>query len=122
MELTFPLWSYPLLHLGKLLSVMLLSAGTIGVFVTSSFEDRQRAAFWLAGPGFGLAWALGFVLALARGVSTLSGWIVASMALSLLSINVVLFVAGRDGRRSGTTAALAIIPLVLVVVLMVYKP
>lgn len=122
MELIFPLWSYPLLHLAKLLSVIVLFAGTIGVFLSSSFEDRQRAAFWLAGPGFGLSWSLGFVLALARQVSALSGWIAASMALSLLSINVVLYVAGRDGRRSGTTAALAIVPLVLVVVLMVYKP
>ncbi|GAB4213604.1 MAG: hypothetical protein OHK0013_37620 [Sandaracinaceae bacterium] len=122
MELVFPPWSYPLLELGKLLSVVTLWAGTVGVFLTTSFEDRQRAAFWLAGPGFGLSWAFGFALALARNVSTLSPWIVGSIALSLVSINVVLYVAGKEGRRTHTAAALAIVPLVGTMALMVYRP
>ncbi len=122
MDPFLPPWAYPLLHASKLLSVMLLFSGTVGVFLTSSFADRQRAAFWLAGPGFGLSWLIGFVLAWARNTSTLSPWILASIALSLWSMNVVLYVAGKDGRRNGTTALLAIVPLVLVLVLMVYRP
>ena len=44
------------------------------------------------------------------------------MLLSLLSINAVLYTAGRPGRVSKTTTALAIFPLVACVVLMIYRP
>ena len=122
MEAILPAWAHQWLEIAKLLAVSLLFAGTAGAFLPEALADRQRAAYVLAGPGFGLTWVLGFVLAWARNVSTLSWWIVASIALSLVSVNVVLWATAKDGRRSGTAAVLAIVPLVLCVILMVLRP
>lgn len=44
------------------------------------------------------------------------------MALSIVSINAVLYGTAKDGRRSGATALMAIVPLVLCVILMVLRP
>jgi amino acid transporter len=117
-----PAWAHQWLEIAKLLSVAVLFSGTLGAFLPQALADRQRAAYWLAGPGFGATWIVGFVLAWARGVSTLSWWIVLSMALSILSINAVLYGTAKDGRRSGTIALVAIVPLVLCVILMVLRP
>jgi hypothetical protein len=117
-----PAWAHQWLEITKLLSVAALFSGTLGAFLPESLADRQRAAYWLAGPGFGATWIAGFVLAWARSVSTLSWWIVLSMALSIVSINAVLYATAKDGRRSGTTALVAIVPLVLCVILMVLRP
>lgn len=122
MEAILPAWAHQWLEIAKLLSVSLLFAGTAGAFLPEALADRQRAAYMLAGPGFGLTWVLGFVLAWARNVSTLSWWIVASIALSLVSVNALLWATAKDGRRSGTAAAVAIVPLVLCVILMVLRP
>jgi hypothetical protein len=116
-----PAWAHQWLEIAKLLSVAALFSGTLGAFLPEALADRQRAAYWLAGPGFGATWIFGFVLAWARSVSTLSWWIVLSMALSIVSINAVLYGTAKDGRRSGTTALVAIVPLVLCVILMVLR-
>lgn len=121
-ELLLPLWAFPLLRFVKLLAVMGLFAGTAGVFLSRHHADAERAAFAVAGPSFGVVWVVGFVLAWARGISTLTPWIVGAIALSLVSINAVLYVAGKDGRRSGTTALVAIVPLVVSLALMVWQP
>ena len=44
------------------------------------------------------------------------------MVLSIISINAVLYVAGRPGRVSVASATAAILPLVLSVILMIYRP
>lgn len=110
------------LRLLKILGAMAFGAGTVGAFLPESLEDRQRAAYFVAGPGWGLSMALGFILTWARGISLLSGWVLASMVLSIFSINVVLFAVGVDGRRNKTTATLALGSLVTIVALMVYQP
>lgn len=122
MDPALPAWAHQWLEIGKLLAVSVLFAGTVGAFLPEALPDRQRAAYTLAGPGFGLTWVLGFVLAWARGISTLSLWIVLAIALSIVSINAVLWATAKDGRRSGTAAALGIVPLVLCVILMVLRP
>lgn len=122
MEPALPAWAHQWLEIAKLLAVVTYFTGTVGAFLPERLEDRQRAAYALAGPGFGLTWILGFVLVWARQISALSLWIMAAMALSILSINVVLFATAKDGRRSGTTASLAILPLVVCVILMVLRP
>jgi hypothetical protein len=116
-----PAWAHAWLEIAKLLAVGVLFSGTLGAFLPQALADRQRAAYWLAGPGFGATWASGFLLAWARNVSTLSWWILVAMALSIVSINGVLYATAKDGRRSGTTAVIAIVPLVLCVVVMVLR-
>lgn len=119
---TLPLDTLLVLRFLKLGAAMLLCAGTVGAFLPRDLEDRRRAAYFLAGPGLGLSWALGFVLAWARGHSPLSAWILGAIALSLVSLNVVLWATGRDGRRSGTSAALALGTLAGSLALMVWQP
>jgi len=106
----------------KLLAVIGLFVGTSGVFFADDHQRQQRAAFWLAGPSLGVTWVLGFVLAWARNISTLTPWIVGAMLLSLISINAVLYTAGKPGRVTKTTTLVAIVPLILSVALMIYRP
>jgi hypothetical protein len=106
----------------KVLGVAALFSGTIGSLLPRDLADRRRFAYGLAGPGFGVAWLAGFGLAAAEEISIASLWIIGAMALSLLSLQVVLFAVGREGRRGALVAALAIAPLVATVVLMVYRP
>lgn len=117
-----PAWAHAWLEIAKLLSVAVFFAGTVGAFLPEGLRDRRRAAYALAGPGLGATWASGFALAWAREISPLSWWIVASILLSLFSIQVVLWAAAKEGRRSLGAALAAIVPLVACVVLMVLRP
>ena len=111
-----------LLKFVKVLAVAALFAGTVGALLPRDLDDRRRAAYALAGPGFGAAWLCGFGLAAFEEVPILSGWILGAMALSLLSLQVVLYAVGKDGRRTSVTAALALLPLTAAVALMVWRP
>lgn len=119
---TLPLDTLLLLRVLKLAAAMALGAGTVGAFLPRDLEDRRRAAYFVAGPGLGASWALGFILAWARGHSPLSAWILGALALSLVSINVVLWATGREGRRTAGAAAVALAALVATLVLMVWQP
>ncbi len=110
------------LRLVKLLAAALWSAGTIGAFLPRDLVDRQRAAYFLMGPGFGLSWVLGFLLLFARQVSPISTWAIGAMIVSLFSLNVVLWSVGKDGRRGPIAASLAIGSLVVTFALMVLRP
>jgi hypothetical protein len=111
-----------LLHFLKILAVVVLFAGTVGAFLARDLGDRRRFAFALAGPGFGATWACGFGLAAALEVPLLSTWILGAMVLSFVSLQVVLFAVGKEGRRTPLVASLAIASLVGSVALMVWKP
>jgi hypothetical protein len=106
----------------KLLAVAMLAAGTVGAFLPRDLEDRQRAAYFVAGPGFGLSWIAGFVMVWAQQRSLFAAWILASVPISLFSLNVVLWAVGKEGRRSATAAALAIGSLALTITLMTLRP
>ena len=110
------------LRLLKLLAAALWASGTIGAFLPKDLADRQRAAYFLMGPGFGLSWALGFVLLFARQVSPISTWTIGAMVVSFFSLNVVLWSVGKEGRRGPIGASLAIGCLVGVFALMVLRP
>jgi hypothetical protein len=111
-----------LLKFLKAISVAALFSGTAGAFIARDLADRRRFAYLLAGPGFGGAWACGFGLAAQEEFSLLSGWILGAMALSFFSLQVVLYSVGKEDRRSGLAAALALVPLIAVVALMVWRP
>jgi hypothetical protein len=111
-----------LLKFVKVLAVAALFAGTVGALLPRDLGDRRRAAYALAGPGFGVTWLCGFGLAAFEEVPILSGWILGAMALSLLSLQVVLYAVGKDGRRTPATALLAVLPLAATVALMVWRP
>lgn len=118
----FPLDAMLALRFVKLVGVAMLATGTVGAFVPRALEDRQRFAYPIAGAGFGITWLLGVFLAFGGGVSLFAAWIVGSAAMSLVSINVVLWSVGKEGRRSPRAAAIAIALLVASLALMVWKP
>ncbi len=110
------------LRFAKLLGVLVLVAGTIGaVFPGLEGQVRKRFAYLVAGSGFGATWIAGLLLLHWRGYSMLSTWVVASLVASLVSLQGVLFAAGRE-RTSLTIATVALLPLVLVLALMVWRP
>jgi hypothetical protein len=110
------------LRLLKLLAVALLASGTIGAFLPRALEDRQRAAYFLLGPGFGLCWFCGFLMVWAQQRSLLSLWMLGSVLLSVFSLNVALWSVGKEGRRGPIAAALAIGSLALTIGLMTLRP
>ncbi len=113
--------TYELLKILKMLGVAALFSGTIGALLPRSLDDRRRAAYLLAGPGFGITWIGGFGIAIVQQLPLVSWWSVTAIVLSLFSIQVVLFSVGVEGRRNGLVAALAITPLVGCVVAMVLR-
>jgi hypothetical protein len=106
----------------KIVAVALLFAGTLGAVAARDLRERRSCAYALAGPGFGLTWACGFGLAASMEVPILSSWILGAMVLSFVSLQVVLFAVGKEGRRTPVVGALALAPLLGAVALMVWKP
>lgn len=107
----------------KFACVFLFAAGTLAAVMPKvEFETRKRFVFWLAAPGFGGAWAMGFLLVALTRQTVLSLWILLSLALSFLTINALLFIAGREGRYGPTPAALAILALLGTLAMMVWRP
>jgi hypothetical protein len=104
------------------LAVAALFSGTVGALLARDLGDRRRFAYAMAGPGFGLTWACGFGLAAFEEIPILSTWILGALALSLLSLQVVLYAVGKDGRRTPLTAMMALLPLVATVALMIWRP
>ena len=108
----------------KLLAVAAFAAGSLGATfpMAMPLATRRRLAATLAGPGFGLTWLLGFVLAGLTARSLLSGWILGSLALSLVGLQAVLYAVGKEGRagpgRAGAflVAALTFVGCVLLMV------
>ncbi|AKF06316.1 hypothetical protein [Sandaracinus amylolyticus] len=118
----FPIELLLVLRFVKLIAVAALAAGTVGAFVPLALEDRQRFAYAVAGPGFGAVWIAGWAMAFGGGVSLVAPWIVGAATASLLSINVVLWAVGKDGRRSARAGMTACGLLAVCLALMVWKP
>lgn len=119
---TFPIELMLVLRFIKLVSVLALAAGTVGVFLSKPLEDAQRFAYAVAGPGFGMTWVIGFVMAYGSDVSLLATWIVIAGLCSLVSINVVLYSVGNENRRGVLAACLACGLLAIALAMMVWKP
>ncbi len=111
-----------LLRLAKLLAVLMLVSGSVGAVMPGPLASRRRFAFWLAGPGFGLTWSFGVLLTWTRHISLLSSWILLSFALSFLSLQGVLYAVGKDGRLGVGSRTLTLLPLLLTLALMVFRP
>jgi hypothetical protein len=113
---------YTLLRFVKVLAVGALFAGSIGAILARDLADRRRFAFWLAAPGFAVAWICGFLLVAVTDRALLVPWTIGGVALSIVSLNGVLYAVGKEGRRTLGAAALILVPLVATVALMVWRP
>ena len=116
----------PSLHswllLGKLLSVLLYASGCVGTALSQHYPDRQRFAYRLAAPGFGLVWIFGISLTWQTEVALFSTWLVGTMLASLVTINGILYRAGKEERKGLVPALVILVPLGLSVALMVLRP
>ena len=111
-----------LLKIGKLLGVLAFFAGTVGATCAGTYEDRQRFAFRLAGPGFFFLWAFGVGLSSISHISLLSIWLLGGAFCSIVTINAVLYAVGREERATRGARIFALAPFVIAVVLMVWRP
>ncbi|MGB0678998.1 MAG: hypothetical protein ACPGUV_04995 [Polyangiales bacterium] len=109
------------LRLAKWLAVLLFVSGAVGGVFCRDFAERRRFIYCLAGPGLGLSWLVGFALLFALGRSPLQGWVLGALALSLLSLQGLLFIAGKPCRRSLVSSLVVLLPLVGTVALMVWR-
>ena len=112
------------LRLLKFIGVGLLFAGTVSVVLPFDMPQatRRKLAFSLVAPGFFATWGAGLALAGLAGHSLMSTWILASFALSILSIQGVIYAAAREGRAGVGASIVALLPLVATLALMVWRP
>ena len=106
----------------KMLAVLALFAGTVIAIAPGPLARRRVAAFAVAGPAFGLTWALGLVLTGVAQYSYLSPWILGALLSSFVALQVVLWAAGREGRDGWGALSLALGLHVATVALMVFRP
>ena len=112
---------FVIVKFAKISAACIYSSGSLGTVFAKSYEDRKRFAYLLAGPGFALSWAFGILLTWQSGVELLSLWILGTAALSLLSLNGALYIAGAEGRRTKVSGAVVLVPLLLCLFLMTTK-
>lgn len=111
-----------LLKLIKWLGVVAFSAGLIGAVLPRDLADRQAAAYWLATPGIVLVWLGGFGLTKLTHISMGSPWLSASMLLSLVALQAVVWGVERAERGRAAVAVVAVVALVATLALMVTRP
>ncbi len=111
------------IRLLKLLAVAVYVTGALGVTIASEKKTQRRFAFALAGPGFGLTWLVGFFLIALRHERVMATWVMGSMAASLVTINVVIYLAaGSEDRRGALSIGLIAVTLLSTFALMVFRP
>lgn len=109
----------------KFIGVALYAGGMAASFLSSSFVERKRAVHRVASPGLLLTWIAGFCLAEILHIRWTAPWILGGLVLSTVSqMALVYSVSGRasgDGRNIGTFS-MSVVPFILVVALMVFRP
>jgi hypothetical protein len=103
----------------KHLAVAALAAGLLGAALLRDEEDRQRAVYALATPGFLGAWIAGYGLLRETGVSMGAPWISASLITSLGALAAAAW-SVEAPRRAGAWVAVALFAATVAV--MVLRP
>lgn len=107
----------------KLLSAFAFVAGSVGALVPGvEHAMRKRFVFAIAAPGFGATWALGFILVSLTGHSVMAPWVILSLVTSMVVLQVLLYLAGKEGRGGPKSRGIAVFCLVATIALMVWRP
>ncbi len=112
---------YRVILLIKFVGVVLYAGGLIGSFVATSLVDRKRAVHSIASPGLVITWSAGYLLITQLHVPLTELWILGAIVLSLVSQLALVYSVSRDRRTIGTLI-MSGVPLLLVLVLMVFRP
>jgi hypothetical protein len=113
--------SYRVLLLCKFVSVLAYAGGFAGAFLASSPQERRRAVHAVAGPSLLCVWVFGYLLSEQLQVSLMELWILGGLVFSSVTQMVLSRGVARDVRGPRLFVA-ALIPLLLVVGLMVFRP
>ena len=110
------------LRFAKFVGMLVFGMGIGGALLGGETAQRQRAAYWLATPGFLLTALAGFGLVKATGASLGAPWISGSLLLSLVALELTVRSVEPGRPRSLAHGLGIIVALVAVVALMVWRP
>jgi hypothetical protein len=105
----------------KMLAVLTYAGGAMGRFLATEPALQKRAVHAIASPAMVVVWISGLGLAEATSVSFGEAWVLGGMALSLVSLMALIYSVARPVSTPTGLAAVAI-PIVIVLVLMIYRP
>ena len=110
------------LRFAKFVGMLAFGLGIGGALLGGAGPQRQRAAYWVATPGFLLTALAGFGMVKATGVSLGAPWVAGSLLLSLVALDLTI----RSVEPGRTTSAARVVGIVgalaVVVALMVWRP
>jgi hypothetical protein len=110
------------LRFAKFVGMLAFGMGIAGALMGGTAAQRQRAAYWLATPGFLLTAVAGYGLVKATGASLGAPWIAGSLLLSLVALELTVR-SVEPGRSRSLARVLGIVgALVVVLALMVWRP
>lgn len=110
------------LRFAKFVGMLVFGLGIGGALMGGTGPQRQRAAYWVATPGFLLTALAGFGLVKATGVSLGAPWVAGSLLLSLVALDLTIR-SVEPGRPTSAARVVGIVgALAVVVALMVWRP
>jgi hypothetical protein len=115
---------YRTILLFKFIGVSMYAGGLVAAFVATLDADRYRAVHGVASPGLLITWIAGYLLTTQLGeynIGLTEFWILGGLVLSLASQMALVYSVSRKTRTPGVFLAAAI-PLLMVLVLMVFRP
>ncbi len=100
----------------------LFVGGSVAALSVKNDDDASRLSFRVMAPGFLLTYVAGFLLVNLTSRSLLETWLLASIALGIVALQVALWATSKPGRRSGLTKAIVHTLQAATIALMVWKP
>lgn len=106
----------------KIVGTMCFAAGVLSALFPMAHKARARLIYLLGGLGFLISWGVGFVYAPLIGYPLTQTWILASMGTSIFTLNVLLYLAGKESRYGPKPCVFAALGLLATIALMVWRP
>jgi len=109
------------LRLAKLIGVIAFAMGIALALGQGPQQVRQRAAYWLATPGFIVTWIAGWGMARMYAISLGRPWITISMVASLIALHEIIREVEPGRPRSKVRVAVILIALLVALASMVIR-
>jgi len=109
------------LRLAKYVGVLAFAMGIALALAPGHAKLRQRAAHWLATPGFVLTWVAGWGMARLDGLSLGLAWITISMVASLVALHETIRAVEPGRTPSRWRAGLTLVALFVALAAMVIR-
>ncbi|HLT37445.1 MAG TPA: hypothetical protein VK034_14230 [Enhygromyxa sp.] len=116
-----PVALWLVLRLAKLIGVIAFAMGIALALGQGPQQVRQRAAYWLATPGFIVTWIAGWGMARMYAISLGRPWITISMVASLIALHEIIREVEPGRPRSKVRVAVILIALLVALASMVIR-